>query len=64
LKTSLFNFVYRVARPLVGIRAALFIAEIAPALLFAGIPLLLYWWLLSGVPTNNAAATDVQMRLG
>jgi hypothetical protein len=59
VKISFFNIVYRVARPIFGNRAAVMIGEFAPALLFAGIPLLLFWLLLSG-PTNNRGA-DHQM---
>ena len=55
MKISLFNIVYRLVRPVLGNRAAVAIGELAPALLFAGVPLLLFWLLLSG-PTSDRGA--------
>jgi hypothetical protein len=48
MKISLFNIVYRRVSPFLGNRAAVAIGELAPALLFAGIPLLLFLLVLSG----------------
>ena len=55
MRTSVFHIVYRIARPIIGVRAAVALGEFAPALLVAGIPLLLFWLLLSG-PTIDRSA--------
>jgi hypothetical protein len=55
MRTSIFRAVYRATVPIIGNRAAIWIGELAPALLFAGIPLLLFWLLLSGPVVNRGA---------
>jgi hypothetical protein len=57
----LFPSVYLLARPTTGLRAAAMLGELAPALLFAKLPLKLFCILLSG-PTNDRG-TDHQTRI-
>lgn len=55
MKRRLFNVVYAAVAPILGARAAVWLAELAPALLFAGIPLLVFWLLFSGPIANRGA---------
>jgi hypothetical protein len=52
LRINFYNRVYRLCRPVIGNRAAIFVAEAMPVLLFAGIPLLAFWLFLAG-PTSR-----------
>lgn len=52
-RARLFNAVYRLLSPIIGNRPAIWLAELTPAFLFAGIPLLLFWLFLSGPTTDR-----------
>jgi hypothetical protein len=54
VKIGLFNAVYRVAKPFVGNRGAVWLAGMAPAVLFVGVPLLLFWLFIAGLPTTGS----------
>jgi len=55
-RISFYNRIYRLCRPVIGNRAAIFVAQTMPVLLFAGVPLLAFWLFLAG-PTSRGAET-------
>ena len=55
MKARLFNRVYSALAPIVGAKAAVRFAELAPAVLFAAVPLLVFWLFLSGPAVNRGA---------
>ena len=55
---------YGVMRPMIGHWLAMKLSGLLPVILFAGVPLMLYWLLLSTAPHERGVAADEQCGTG